>query len=103
MIESNPLSESDEEATSMDLFILFSSSEEAPNHLRLLKLTHTRLKRGVIVAKLGELKIKLAIIHKEAEHPQKDIKPVGLEILNHILFTFLFCFFIFKGKGMWYL
>ena len=30
MIESNPLSESDEEATSMDLSIPFSSSEEAP-------------------------------------------------------------------------
>ena len=30
VIESNPLSESDEEATSMDLSIPFSSSEEAP-------------------------------------------------------------------------
>ena len=30
MIESNPLSESDEEATSMDLSILFSLNEEAP-------------------------------------------------------------------------
>ena len=95
MIESNPLSESDEEATSMDLSIPFSSSEEAPTSPEVAEVDPHSPEEMSDIAKLRELEIKLAIIHKGAEYRQKDIKTVGLETLDHTLFTFFVLFLSF--------
>ena len=86
VFESNPLSESDEEATSMNLSIPFSSSEEAPTLPEVAELDPHSPEEMSDSSKAQGTGVILAIIHKGAEQCQKDIKPDGLETLDHMLF-----------------
>ena len=103
MIESNPLSESDEEATSMDLSIPFSS-EEAPTSPEVAEVDpHSPEEMSDSSEAQGT--------GDQARHyPQRTpstARKISSQLdLKHWIIRclhFLFCFFLFKGKGMWYL
>ena len=96
VIESNPLSESDEEAIAMDLSIPFSSSEEAPTSPEVAEVdphSPEEMNDSSEAQGTGD-----QACHYPQRILQKDIKPVGLETLIICCLHFLFASFFLRGK-----
>ena len=96
VIESNPLNEFYEATISIHLSIPFSSIEESLEVTELDTHSHNEMSDSNKAHGTG---IWIAIIHREPNTSKRDIKPVGHEMQDHMLFTIIFVVVSFYLRG----